>query len=143
MRMCIIMAHLRLMTLSHTVIAACRQASGRPSNVARSCARRDLERNALYCSQLLRNGPVTHPSLWANHSKFEVKRCGASDHSNDCMAVSLGCYAASNFAGSADCLGPEWPSVCGCGALRQAIGCAGGALPTDGSGSMTPTTFNS
>ena len=32
------------------------QASRRPSNAARSCARRDLERNVLYCSQTLKNG---------------------------------------------------------------------------------------
>src|SRR6266853_687807 len=63
MRICIIMAHLRLMTLSLTVIATCRQASRRPSNAARSCAKRDLERNALYCSQTLRNGTVTHPAF--------------------------------------------------------------------------------
>jgi hypothetical protein len=33
--------------------------------------------------------------------KFEVKRGEASDCSNDCGAVSLGGYSASNFAGSA------------------------------------------
>ena len=33
--------------------------------------------------------------------KFEVKRHGASGHSNDCMPVSPGSYSASNFAGAA------------------------------------------
>jgi hypothetical protein len=63
MPMCIILAHLRLMTLSLTVIAACQQASRRLSNAARSCAKRDPERNALWCSQTLKNGIVTRPSL--------------------------------------------------------------------------------
>ena len=39
------------------------RASSRPSNAARSCARRDPERNALCCSQTLKNGTLTHPSL--------------------------------------------------------------------------------
>src|SRR5438128_11887342 len=46
MLMGIILAHLRLMTLSLTVIAACQQASRRLSNAARSCAKRGPERNA-------------------------------------------------------------------------------------------------
>jgi hypothetical protein len=33
--------------------------------------------------------------------KFEVKRYGASGHSNDCMPVPPGSYSASNFAGAA------------------------------------------
>jgi len=33
--------------------------------------------------------------------KFEMKRHGASDYSNDCRAVSPGSYSASNIAGSA------------------------------------------
>src|SRR5882724_8020739 len=36
--------------------------------------------------------------------KFEVKRHGASDYSNDCRAVSPGSYSASNIAGSAPIL---------------------------------------
>src|SRR6266849_5025178 len=56
MRMCLIMTHLRLMTLSLTVIAVCQQASRRPSNAARSCAKRGPERNALWCLQTLKNG---------------------------------------------------------------------------------------
>jgi hypothetical protein len=42
--------------------------------------------------------------------KFEVKRCGVSDHSKDSMAVSSGGYSASNFGGSA---------VCGAGGIQQ------------------------
>src|SRR5947209_3995664 len=63
MLMGIILAHLRLMTLSLTVIAACQQASRRLSNAARSCAKRGPERNALWCSQTLKNAIVTRPSL--------------------------------------------------------------------------------
>src|SRR5713101_3767655 len=61
--MCTMMACLRSVTLHLMVLPACRRASSRPSNVARSCAKRDLERNALYCSQTLRNGTVTHPAF--------------------------------------------------------------------------------
>jgi hypothetical protein len=41
------------------------------------------------------------PTLQAAAPKFEVKRHGASDYSNDCRAVSPGSYSASNIAGSA------------------------------------------
>jgi hypothetical protein len=37
----------------------------------------------------------------SSYPKFEVKRHGASDYSNDCRAVSPGGYSASNIAGSA------------------------------------------
>src|SRR5713101_7748102 len=41
-------------------------------------------------------------ALKAATPKFEVKRHGASGYSNDCMAVPLGGYSASNFAGSTE-----------------------------------------
>src|SRR5712691_11658018 len=41
-------------------------------------------------------------TLLAATPKFEVKRHGASGHSNDCMPVPPGGYSASNFAGSAE-----------------------------------------
>src|SRR6266511_4712134 len=63
MRMGIIMAHVRVMTWSLPVRAVCQQASRRPSNAARSCAKRGPERNALCCSQTLKNGMLTRPSL--------------------------------------------------------------------------------
>ena len=37
--------------------------------------------------------------------KFEVKRPGASGHSNDCMNVPFSGYSASYFAGAAPCVG--------------------------------------
>jgi hypothetical protein len=39
--------------------------------------------------------------LRAATPKFEAKRHGASEHSNNCVAVSSGGYSASNFAGAA------------------------------------------
>ena len=45
---------------------------------------------------LLRSG-----SLRAAPGKFEVKRLGALEHSNDGMVVSSSGYSASNFTGSA------------------------------------------
>src|ERR1041385_18457 len=67
MRRCTMMAHLRLMTLSLMVMPACQRASRRPSNAARSCARRGPARNVLFCLQTLKNGTLTHPSLWEDY----------------------------------------------------------------------------
>src|SRR5262249_36860396 len=67
MRRCTMMAHLRLMTLSLMVMPACRRASRRPSNAARSCARRGPARNVLFCLQTLKNGILTHPSFWEDY----------------------------------------------------------------------------
>src|SRR2546425_6797785 len=67
MRRCTMRAHLRLMTLSLMVMHACRRASRRPSNAARSCARRGPARNVLFCLQTLKNGTLTHPSLWEDY----------------------------------------------------------------------------
>src|SRR5882762_9877755 len=67
--MCIMMARLRPMTFSPTGMPACLRASSRQSNAARSCAKHDPERNVLGCSQTLKNDTLTHPSLWADHSK--------------------------------------------------------------------------
>src|SRR4030095_13884597 len=67
MRRGTMMAHLRLMTLSLMVMPACRRASRRPSNAARSCARRGPARNVLVCLQTLKNGTLTHPSLWEDY----------------------------------------------------------------------------
>src|SRR6266568_335396 len=70
--MCIMMARLRPMTFSPTGMPACLRASSRQSNAARSCAKHDPERNVLGCSQTLKNDTLTHPSLWADHSKKEM-----------------------------------------------------------------------
>src|SRR5215831_14032720 len=67
MRRCTMRAHLRLMTLSLMVMHACRRASRRPLNAARSCARRGPARNVLFCLQTLKNGTLTHPSLWQDY----------------------------------------------------------------------------
>src|SRR5215831_13559807 len=72
MRRCTMMAHLRLMTLSLMVMPACRRASRRPSNAARSCARRGPARNVLFCLQTLKNGILTHPSFWEDYCFFMV-----------------------------------------------------------------------
>src|SRR5262244_2272857 len=71
MRRCTMMAHLRLMTLSLMVMPACRRASRRPSNAARSCARRGPARNVLFCLQTLKNGILTHPSFWEDYCFLE------------------------------------------------------------------------
>jgi len=44
---------------------------------------------------------LDQPTHKAATPKFEVKRHGAVNPSNDCRAVSLGSYSASNIAGSA------------------------------------------
>src|SRR4029450_9211127 len=61
MHICTMMAHVQSRTLSLMVVPACQRASSRPSNAARSCARRDRARNALCCLQTLKNGTLTHP----------------------------------------------------------------------------------
>jgi len=53
-------------SLNLTAIAACRQASRRRSDLARSCVKRDPESTAMICSQTLKNDTLTHPSLWAD-----------------------------------------------------------------------------
>src|SRR2546426_5233601 len=45
---------------------------------------------------------VINDQLQAATPNFEVKRHGASGHSNDCMSVPPGSYSASNFAGAAN-----------------------------------------
>src|SRR5215471_15242804 len=70
MRRCTLRAHLRLMTLSLMVMHACRRASRRPLNAARSCARRGPARNVLFCLQTLKNGTLTHPSLWEDYCLY-------------------------------------------------------------------------
>src|SRR6266851_8309693 len=67
MRRCTMMAHLRLRTLCLMVMPACRRASRRPSNAARSCARRGPARNVLFCLQTLKHSTLTHPSLWEDY----------------------------------------------------------------------------
>ena len=55
----------------------------------------------------IRDHPTSKRRLWhlkAAPGKFEVKRLGALEHSNDGMVVSSGDYSASNFAGSASSL---------------------------------------
>src|SRR5207237_2852488 len=71
MRRGTMMAHVRLMTLSLMVMPACQRASRRPSNAARSCARRGPARNVLFCLQTLKNGILTHPSLWEDYCFFK------------------------------------------------------------------------
>src|SRR6266571_4494040 len=66
--MCFMMARLWPMTFSPTGMPACLQASSRQSSAARSCAKRDHERNVMRCSQTLKNDTLTYPSLWADHS---------------------------------------------------------------------------
>src|SRR5213593_3490883 len=70
MRRGTMMAHFRLMTLSLMAMHACRRASRRPSNAARSCARRGPARNVLFCLQTLKNSTLTHPSLWEDYCFF-------------------------------------------------------------------------
>src|SRR5215208_6025618 len=77
MRRCTMMAHLRLMTLSLMVMPACQRASRRPSNAARSCARRGPARNVLFCLQTLKNGTLTHPSLWEDYCSKMLSLAGA------------------------------------------------------------------
>src|SRR5262249_47144312 len=90
MRRCTMMAHLRLMTLSLMVMPACRRASRRPSNAARSCARRGPARNVLFCLQTLKNGILTHPSFWEDYCNITVEMSIFQRLSDD-MATSVDC----------------------------------------------------
>jgi hypothetical protein len=78
------------------------------------------------------NGPITaNGGVSAATPKFEVKRHGASDYSNDCRAVSPGSYSASNIAGSAYPGGVAARS----GLLRPLLPGSGSFLPLVGVGS--------
>src|SRR5216683_643820 len=72
--MCFMMARLWPMTFSPTGMPVCLQASSRQASAARSCAKRDHERNVMRCSQTLKNDTLTHPSLWADHSYVSLVR---------------------------------------------------------------------
>jgi hypothetical protein len=65
-----------------------------------------------YVGVLARRGKRLVPAavgVIAATPKFEVKRHGASGHSNDCMPVPPGSYSASNFAGAAQSIkGVGW-----------------------------------
>src|SRR5215469_2757483 len=74
--MCTMRTGLRSVILRHMGRPVCRRASSRPSNVARSCARRGRERNVLYCSQTLRDGKQLPLSPRLN--KLPVKRIDGS-----------------------------------------------------------------
>src|SRR2546426_10972255 len=80
--------------------------------MARRCSS-PTSRQAACCAMTRR--PVHAPcsvntptTLIAATPKFEAKRRGASDHSDNCMVVASGGYCASNFAGSAIHLLLHW-----------------------------------
>ena len=88
MRLGAMLTHGRSMPLRLLGMPACRRARSRPSNAARSGARRDPERHALRCLQTLKNGPLTHPSLEADHSSQKRQaRAVWSSVSRRCLSM--------------------------------------------------------